>query len=55
MRIALIHDHLAQLGGAEKTLQALTELFPQAPVYTLLYNPKHAEHFFNLQNIHASF
>jgi glycosyltransferase involved in cell wall biosynthesis len=55
MKIALVHDHLAQLGGAEKTLQALTELFPAAPLYTLLYNPKQAGHFFNLENIRPSF
>jgi len=40
MKVALIHDHLAQDGGAEKVLKSLTELFPDAPIYTLLYEAK---------------
>ncbi len=40
MKIALIHDYLASYGGAEKTFKVLTEIFPQAEVYTLFYDPK---------------
>lgn len=36
MKVALIHDHLAQDGGAEKVLRTLAELFPDAVIYTLL-------------------
>jgi glycosyltransferase involved in cell wall biosynthesis len=36
MKVALIHDHLAQDGGAEKVLQVLMEIYPDAPIYTLL-------------------
>jgi glycosyltransferase involved in cell wall biosynthesis len=39
MKIALIHDYLVAYGGAEKTFKVLTEIFPQAEVYTLFYNP----------------
>lgn len=53
--IALIHDHLAQLGGAEKTLQSLSVLFPQAPVYTLLYKEQYAKDLFDGNHIEASF
>lgn len=39
-RIALVHDWLNQkIGGAERVLFELADLFPQAPIYTLLYNP----------------
>ena len=38
MKIALVHDDLVQWGGAEKVLQALSEIFPQAPIYTSLYD-----------------
>jgi len=38
MRIALVHDYLVQFGGAERVLLALMELFPNAPVFTLLYD-----------------
>lgn len=36
MRVALIHDYLTQLGGAERVLAALMQAFPNAPVFTLL-------------------
>lgn len=34
MRIALVHDYLTQRGGAERVLQALHDLWPDAPVLT---------------------
>jgi glycosyltransferase involved in cell wall biosynthesis len=37
MPLALIHDWLNQLGGAEDVLEALVGLFPGAPVYTSIY------------------
>ncbi len=40
MRVALVHDYLVQYGGAERVLEALCELFPLAPVYTLVYDEK---------------
>jgi len=36
MKVALIHDHLAQDGGAEKVLKVLAEMFPEAVIYALL-------------------
>ncbi len=39
MRIALIHDWLNQIGGAEDVLQTLVEMYPGAPVYTSMYAP----------------
>jgi glycosyltransferase involved in cell wall biosynthesis len=38
MRLAILHDYLNQLGGAERVLQALLELFPEAHLYTLFYD-----------------
>lgn len=37
LKVALIHDHLAQDGGAEKVLKIFTEMYPDAPIYTLLF------------------
>ncbi len=37
MRLALVHDWLNQLGGAEDVLEALVGLFPAAPLYTSIY------------------
>ncbi|HZT06685.1 MAG TPA: glycosyltransferase [Chloroflexota bacterium] len=38
-RVALVHDYLNQYGGAERVIEALHELFPEAPVFTSLYDP----------------
>jgi len=43
MKVAPIHDHLAQDGGAEKVLKALSEIFPSAPIYTLLSEKNNVE------------
>ncbi len=38
MKIALVHDYLNQYGGGERVLECLMEMFPEAPVYTLLHD-----------------
>lgn len=40
MKVAIVHDFLNQSGGAEKVLEIFHEIFPQAPVFTLIYNKK---------------
>ncbi len=40
LKIALAHDSFTQAGGAERVIKALHELFPQAPVFTLVFNRK---------------
>lgn len=40
MRIALVHDYLIQYGGAERVLEEFLEMYPKAPLFTLLYNPQ---------------
>ncbi|MFA6304762.1 MAG: glycosyltransferase [Patescibacteria group bacterium] len=45
MKIALTHDHLFQIGGAENVLLELHKIFPQSPVYTLINNPEKTELF----------
>lgn len=39
MNVALVHDWMNQIGGAEDVLEALVDLFPDAPIYTSLYAP----------------
>ncbi|PJA46775.1 glycosyl transferase, partial [Candidatus Uhrbacteria bacterium CG_4_9_14_3_um_filter_36_7] len=53
-RIALVHDHLIQHGGAERVLEILQNLWPNAPTFTLLYNQKELP-FFKEKNIQTSF
>jgi glycosyltransferase involved in cell wall biosynthesis len=38
MKIAFVHDFLLRLGGAERVLKSLMDMYPDAPVYTLLYD-----------------
>ncbi len=54
MRVAIVHDFLNQYGGAEKVLEALHQLFPQAPVYTLIYHPSSLPHWFGSWQIRSS-
>lgn len=39
-KIAIVHDWLTNMGGAERVVLALHEAFPEAPVYTSTYNPE---------------
>ncbi|MDD4900671.1 MAG: glycosyltransferase [Patescibacteria group bacterium] len=54
MKVALIHDHLAQDGGAERVLKVLADLFPQAPIFTLLYEKKYADKYYRHRQIETS-
>ena len=54
MKVALIHDHLAQDGGAEKVLNILAGMFPEAPIYTLLSEEKNVNKYFKNRQIETS-
>jgi glycosyltransferase involved in cell wall biosynthesis len=34
MKIALVHDYLSEAGGAERVLSVLSDMYPEAPIYT---------------------
>ncbi len=53
MNIALVHDYLAQDGGAERVLVALHELYPQAPIFVLFHDPEKVP-YFKQATIHES-
>ncbi|MBF1670715.1 MAG: glycosyltransferase family 4 protein, partial [Rothia mucilaginosa] len=38
--IAIAHDYLTQRGGAERVVLAMHRAFPDAPIYTTLYDPE---------------
>jgi len=40
MKIAIVHDYLCGMGGAERVFQYICEEFPEADVFTLAYNPQ---------------
>lgn len=38
MKLAITHDYLNQYGGGERTLEAVHEIWPEAPIYTSIYD-----------------
>lgn len=38
MHVAIVHDDLVQWGGAERILLGLCEIYPDAPIYTSVYD-----------------
>ncbi len=42
MQVAIVYDRVNKWGGAERVLLALHEIFPKAPLYTSVYDPKGA-------------
>lgn len=37
MKVALVHDCLREFGGAERVLLAMSDMWPNAPIYTAFY------------------
>ncbi len=55
MKIALVHDYLVQYGGAEQVLQAFREVYPDAPIYTLIHDRESVHGCFDDARVHTSF
>src|SRR3989344_1596907 len=55
MRIALVHEYLNQFGGAERLLQVLSSIFPNAPIYTLFYDEEATGKVFKGREVRTSF
>lgn len=55
MKIAIIHDYLNQYGGAERVVEALHELFPQAPIFTSIFRPEKLPPLFSAMDVRPSF
>jgi len=53
-KVALVHDFLVSYGGAERVFEALCELYPYAPIYTLLYDRKRMDVHFQGRDIRVS-
>jgi glycosyltransferase involved in cell wall biosynthesis len=55
VRLALVHDYLNQYGGAERVIEALHEVYPDAPVYTSLFDAEAMPPRFRSWDIRTSF
>lgn len=53
-RVALVHDYLLVMRGAERTFAAIAECWPDAPIYTLLYDENGTEGRFAGRDIRTS-
>ncbi len=53
-KISLAHDHLFQMGGAERVLATLANIFPAAPIYTLVNVKKITAKFLSQDRIFTS-
>ncbi|MCL6096199.1 MAG: glycosyltransferase [Patescibacteria group bacterium] len=53
MKVAIVHDYIKEYGGAERVLEALCEIYPEAPIYTTVYLPSflgpHKKRFENMK------
>ena len=54
-KIAIVHDFLTYFGGAERVLMSLHKIYPDAPIYTLLYDENKMKKYFPEAKIRSSF
>lgn len=54
MKVALAYDYLNQLGGGERVLRVLADMFPAAPIYTILYDPERTGNIFSDRRVVTS-
>jgi glycosyltransferase involved in cell wall biosynthesis len=55
LKVALVHDWLTGMRGGEKALDALCEIFPDAPLWTLVHVPGSVSEAIEARTIHTSF
>ena len=55
MKVALVHESLTHLGGAERVLAELHQLFPEAPIYTLYHDEQVVQTLFPDADVRLSF
>lgn len=52
--VALVHDYLLVMRGAERTFAAITHIWPEAPIHTLLYDERATEGRFTSRRVLTS-
>ena len=57
MKVAIVHDDLVQWGGGERILEGITEIYPDAPIYTSVFDRDNVtlQRIFGSKNIGTSF
>jgi glycosyltransferase involved in cell wall biosynthesis len=54
MKVALVHELLTMKGGAERVLRIFAEMFPDAPIYTLLYDERKLGDWFPRERVRSA-
>ncbi|MDR0312069.1 MAG: glycosyltransferase [Treponema sp.] len=54
MKTAIVHYWLVNMRGGEKVIEALLEMFPDADIYTHVYNPKAVSALINSHHVFTS-
>lgn len=54
-KIALVHDWLVKFGGAEQVLKVLCDMFPEAPIFTLIADKEIVDKHFSKMKVFSSF
>ncbi|MDR2768848.1 MAG: glycosyltransferase [Treponema sp.] len=55
MKVAIIHYWLVNMRGGEKMLEALLELYPEADIYTHVYDPSAVSETIRKHNVYTSY
>jgi glycosyltransferase involved in cell wall biosynthesis len=55
LSVALVHDYLLVMRGAERSFAAMAACWPEAPIYTLLYDEEGTNGIFRDREVHASY
>jgi glycosyltransferase involved in cell wall biosynthesis len=54
-RVALVHDFLVDLRGADRVFLAIADIWPEAPIYTAVYDEEGTEGRFAHRDVRTSF
>lgn len=55
LKVAIVHYWLVNMRGGEKVVEALLDIFPQAEIFTLVYDESKISDKINSKKIHTSF
>ena len=53
MKTAIVHDWLVNYGGAERVVEQMLLLYPDADIYTLVYDEKKMGKIFPKEKVHT--
>jgi glycosyltransferase involved in cell wall biosynthesis len=55
MKVAIIHEWLTIYGGSERVVEQILKIYPEADIYTSVYNEKNMGHIFPKDKVTTSF